>query len=59
MKDDYFVMFKKSMSLVFNALLCKYEDIHAVYIEVLRLLLFWMVLHVSIWSTILSPLCHV
>lgn len=28
MKDDYFVMFKKSITLVFNALICKYESIH-------------------------------
>lgn len=32
MKDDYFVMFKKSITLVFNALMCKYEYIHAVCI---------------------------
>lgn len=36
MKDDYFVMFKKSMTLVFNALMCKYEYIPPVYIELLR-----------------------
>lgn len=30
MKDDYFVIFKKSIGLVFNAQMCKYDSIHVV-----------------------------
>lgn len=38
MKDDYFVMFKKiSITLVFNALICKYEYIHTMYIQISQL----------------------